>query len=214
MNNTTRHKAYEIIKDKIVSLEFKPGDVLRESSLAEQLGLGRTPVREALLMLEQEKLVECKSNVGYQVRKLTRKEAEDYYALRRALEEFAAPMIIERITPAGIKQLKKALLESVECAKANDIRGVAACNTKFHAVLYRSTDSEAFVDVIFSTIDKISWLLAMAVTAKEGPTESLEDHQRIVKAIEQRNVEQLKKEIRIHLEHAQEKYLSMAAMLL
>jgi DNA-binding GntR family transcriptional regulator len=87
MNGGLRYKAKGIIKNKIISFEIKPGEALREGMIAGELGMGRTPVREALLILEQERLVECISNVGSLVRKLTRKEADDYYALREALEE-------------------------------------------------------------------------------------------------------------------------------
>jgi DNA-binding GntR family transcriptional regulator len=124
MNNNLRQKAHEIIKNKIVSFELKPGDVLSEGGLVKELAMGRTPIREALLMLEHEKLVECKANVGYVVRRLTRKEAEDCYALREALEEFAAPLIIERISTESIEELKAVLAKSEECARLNDIKVV------------------------------------------------------------------------------------------
>lgn len=213
MNTSLRHKAHQTIKNKIISFELKPGDLLRESSIAKDLGIGRTPVREALLILEQERLVECRANVGYMVRKLTRKEAEDYYALREALEEFSAPLIIERITPAEVEQLENILAQSEACATANDVRGVARCNTEFHSLLYRATKSEAFVEVISQLIDKIRWLLAIAITYQNGPRESFEDHRRMLKAIENRSVAGLKEEIRGHLGHARAKYFLIAEML-
>ena len=107
MNGNLRYKAKEIIKNRIIHFDVKPGELLHEGIIAKDLGIGRTPIREAFLMLEQEGLIECISNVGYGVRKLTRKEADDYYALRETLEEFAAPLIIERITPATITALKE-----------------------------------------------------------------------------------------------------------
>lgn len=214
MNGGLRYKAKEIIKNKIISFDIKPGEALREGTIAKELGMGRTPVREALLMLEQERLVECISNVGYMVRKLTRKEADDYYALREALEEFAAPLIIERITSTEIKELKKIQAKSEKYAAARDMRGVATCNTEFHELLYAATRSDAFLGLISHLIDKIRWLLAMAVASRTGPTEALEDHRRIIGAIEDKSVTDLKTEIRLHLKHARERYLSLAEMLL
>ncbi|MDD5008146.1 MAG: GntR family transcriptional regulator [Syntrophorhabdaceae bacterium] len=213
MSNNLRHQAHQIIKDKIISFKLKPGDEIREGSIAKELSMGRTPVREALLMLEHEKLIECRSNLGYVVKKLTRKEAEDYYALREALELFAAPLIIERITPEAVAELGAILAQSERRAKENDIQGVAECNTEFHKLLYKATDSEAFVELIFQLIDKIRWLLAMAVASQKGPAEALEDHGRIVSVIKKRDVEALKKEICVHLQHAKERYLSIAAVL-
>jgi DNA-binding GntR family transcriptional regulator len=214
MSINLRHKAHEGIKNKIISLEMKPGDVIREGGIARELGMGRTPVREALLMLEQERLVECRSNMGYVVRRLSQKEAEDYYALREALEQFSAPLIIERITPERLQELEAVLTKSENCAAANDVRGVAAYNVEFHALLYRATESEAFVELIFQLIDKIRWLLAMSVASPEGPAQALVDHRCMVAAIRKGDVEGLKEEIRLHLRHAKDRYLSMAAMLL
>ncbi|OPY74816.1 MAG: HTH-type transcriptional regulator McbR [Syntrophorhabdus sp. PtaU1.Bin058] len=214
MSNSLRYKAHQIIKDKIITFELKPGDEIREGGIAKELHMGRTPVREALLMLEHEKLIECRANLGYVVKKLTRKEAEDYYALREALELFAAPLIVERITPKTVKELESILAASERYAEKNDIGKVAECNTEFHKLLYKATDSDAFVELIFQLIDKIRWLLAMAVASKLGPAEALEDHSRIVAAIKKKDAEVLKEEIRIHLRHAKERYLSIASVLL
>jgi len=213
LNPSLRYKAKEIIKNKIISFELKPGEALRESVLAKELCMGRTPVREALLMLEQNRLVECKPNVGYTVKKLTRQEAEDYYALREALEEFAAPLIIERITPAQIAELKEIQSKAEQCASEHEIRGVASCNTELHQLLYKATGSGALVGLISHLIDKIRWLLAMAIASQLGPAEALEDHRRMIKAIEDKSVPDLKAEISLHLRHAKERYLSIAEML-
>jgi DNA-binding GntR family transcriptional regulator len=214
MNGGLRYKAKEIIKNKIISFEIKPGEALREGVIARELRMGRTPVREALLMLEQEGLLECIPNVGYLVHKLTRKEADDYYALREALEEFAAPLIIERITAAEIRKLKKIQTKSETYALEHNMQRVALCNTEFHELLYATTRSDAFSGLISHLIDRIRWLLAMAVASQSGPTEALEDHRRIIEAIENKDTLALKSEIRLHLKHARERYLSVAKMLL
>ena len=77
MNNSLRHRAFEEIKRRIIAFELKPGERLIEGEMARDLDMGRTPVREALLMIEHEKLVECRGRMGYVVRKLTSKEVKD-----------------------------------------------------------------------------------------------------------------------------------------
>jgi DNA-binding GntR family transcriptional regulator len=214
MNRGLRYKAKEIIKNKIIPFEIKLREALREGTIAKELGMGSTPVREALLILAQEKLVECISSVGYLVRKLTRKEADDYYALREALEGFAAPLIIERITPAEIAELKRIQAQSEKHAVNRDMQGVVLCNIEFHKLLYAATGSDALLGLISRLIDKIRWLLAMAVASQTGPTEALEDHRIIIQAIENKITSALKAEIRLHLKHARGKYLSLAEMML
>ena len=76
--NALRFKAYKAIKDKLINLELKPGEKIFENDLAATLNVSRTPVREALLMLEHEKLVTCSNSLGFVVRRLVAKDVEEY----------------------------------------------------------------------------------------------------------------------------------------
>jgi DNA-binding GntR family transcriptional regulator len=104
MRKNLRHNAYEKIKEMIIFLELKPGQKIVESDISGRLKIGRTPVREALLMLENEKLVICGSKKGFTVRNLSPREMNEYFKMRMLMENFAIPLIVERITP-GDKNL-------------------------------------------------------------------------------------------------------------
>src|SRR5512133_2440503 len=105
--NVLRFKAYKAIKEKIIYLELKPGEKIFENQLAESLGVSRTPVREALLMLEHEKLVTCSDSLGFIVKRFSRKDIEEYFALRIAIEEFVIALVLEKITKEEIAGLKE-----------------------------------------------------------------------------------------------------------
>ena len=176
--------------------------------------MSRTPVREALLMLESEKLVECDPRLGFLVRKLTPKEVEEYFAIRILFEEFAAPLIIERITLPEVESLKQNIAEAQGYVEANDLHNIIRCETEFHAILYKATKSDVFFQTISGLMDKFQWLRAIALSAPDGSSLSLEDHKKILVAIEEKDVNALKGLLNEHMEHARKKYELVKAVIL
>lgn len=212
-NKTLRSKAYEEIKNKIIYFVLKPGEKIFEGEIAKDLKMSRTPVREALLMLENERLVECHPKLGFLVKKLTPKEVEEYFALRMAFEDFAAPFIIERITPTEIEALKRNVAEAEESVKKNELPGIIRCETEFHTILYRATKSDVFFHTISGLVDKFQWLRAMGLSAPEGARISLDGHKEILIAIEERDEESFKMLLRKHMQHGREKFEYMKVLL-
>jgi DNA-binding GntR family transcriptional regulator len=214
MPKTLRHKAYDEIKRRILSLEVKPGEKLSDTQISGALRMGRTPVREAFLMLEREKLVQCDGKQGYFVKKITKKEAEQYFAMRTALELFAVPAIIEGATPSILKELQSNIKKSERCARQNDVHGMAIYNTKFDETIYKATNSDVFIETMSGLLDRLHWLRMIALRASKGSRQSLEDHKRIVQAVQNKNPNELRKAIRQHLRHAREKCMAMADIIL
>jgi len=112
--NALRFKAYKAIKEKIIYLELRPGEKIFENALADSLNVSRTPVREALLMLEHEKLVVCTDSLGFIVRRFSTKDIEEYYALRYAIEEFVISLVVDKITEEEIAALQANVTEGEE----------------------------------------------------------------------------------------------------
>jgi DNA-binding GntR family transcriptional regulator len=204
--DTLRVKAYNEIKSKIICLQLKPGDKIFEDEIATDLKISRTPVREALLILENEKLVECDDRLGFVVKRLNTKEVEEYFSIRKAFEAFAAPYIIERITASEIAELKKNLMEAQGYLKVNDFNNIVRCETKFHEILWRATKSEIFFQIISGLSDKFQWIRAIALSAQGGCRESIDDHKKILTLVEKKDSNKLKKFIALHIEHARKKY--------
>jgi DNA-binding GntR family transcriptional regulator len=168
MSGPLTQKAYEEIKKGIILFERKPGAKLSDNQIAVELGVGRTPVREALLQLQRDKLIQCNGNQGYSVRKLTKEETEGYLAIREALEIFAAPSMIKGVTPSVLKALDENIKKSDRCGNLGDIAGVTQHHNEFDEILYKSTNSEAFIETILGLLDKIQWLRAVALRASGG----------------------------------------------
>jgi DNA-binding GntR family transcriptional regulator len=203
---TLRFKAYKEIKAKIISLYLKPGEKIFENEIAKALKISRTPVREALLILENEKLVECDGRIGFIVKKLNAKEIEEYFSIRKLFEAFAVPLIVERITASEIEALKKNITEAQAYLKRNDFHNIVQCETKFHEILWRATKAEVFFQTISSLSDKFQWIRAIALSAKGACRESIDDHKKILSLVERKDSTTLKKFIALHIEHAREKY--------
>ena len=213
MNNSLRHRALEQIKRRIISFELKPGERLVEAEIAKDLDMGRTPVREALLMIEHEKLVECKGRMGYVVRKLTSKEVKDHFEIRAALERFAIPMMIAGATPEVIGEAEKNITSSEEFGVNGDFHALIAGHARFHQILYGATGSQAFVDTIAGIADKLQWIRAVCLRCEGGFSQAQDEHHRILQALQRKDEIALAVAIQIHLDHAREKYLSMEAVL-
>jgi DNA-binding GntR family transcriptional regulator len=204
--DTLRFKAYKEIKTKIICLHLKPGEKIFENEIAKGLKISRTPVREALLILENEKLVECDGRLGFIVKKLNTKEIEEYFSIRKVFEAFAAPLIVERITTSEIEALKKNVTEAQSHLKRNDFHNIVQCETKFHEILWRSTKSEVFFQIISGLSDKFQWIRAIALSAQGACRESIDDHKKILSLVKRKDSNKLKRFIALHIEHARKKY--------
>jgi len=208
---TLRVKAYQEIKDRITYLDLKPGEKIFEKEIAESLGISRTPVREALLLLENEQLVECLPRLGYVVKRLTNPEITEYFSLRRTLEVFAVPLIIERITDEEIEALRANLREAEASVTEGDMRRIIRCETEFHQILYGSTKSKIFSRTISNLVDNFQLIRAIAMMAAGGRRESVSDHKCILEAIERRDGDELLRLMKEHIDRATEMYRASPA---
>jgi len=206
---TLRQQAYKIIKDKIVCLQIKPGERLFEADLAKDLRMGRTPVREAILMLENEKLVECNDKLGYIVRKLSREEAYDFFAIRQVIEDFAIPLIVRGLTDDIIAELEGNIEKVRGYMEKNDFPNIIRHETEFHEILYRTTNSKVFLEIISGIVDKFQWLRAIALSAPGGVQQSLDEHRKILSAYKARDIAEIRKLTELHIRDAKDKFVSM-----
>jgi DNA-binding GntR family transcriptional regulator len=211
--NAFRFTAYKAVKDRIINLDLKPGEKILEAEIAASLNVSRTPVREALLMLENEKMVECKGSTGFIVRKFSAKEVEEYFAVRRVIEEFVMTLVLERITEDELEAVKENVRQAEEWLAAKDIHNVVRCETEFHELLYKAAKSEVLFETISALTDKFQWLRAIAINARGGSTQSVDQHKKLLAAIERRDGRAIKKIMRTHLSDAQKKLAGVHGLL-
>ena len=128
---------YETIRDGILSGRRKPGDRLIERKLAEELGVGRLAVREALRSLAADGLVETIPHIGSFVRKLTGQDALDILDVRRGIESTAALLAAERATPEEVEELRALADRVEECDAQGDFSAIRDAELAFHRFVVR-----------------------------------------------------------------------------
>lgn len=139
--NSHVDQCYRALRQLIVSCEIAPGARITEGVLIEQLGFGRTPVREALLRLRQERLVETRPRSGYVVRPLSRKSVADFFAVWRTIAPLLAKLGVPNLTAEQRMDIL-ALGSSREAMHDTDSAALSRVATAFFDILLKAADNE------------------------------------------------------------------------
>ncbi len=176
-------EAYFRIRDLIVSLELPPGSIVNERELMERLGLGRTPVREALRALAQEKLVEVFPRCGIFVSSVNARDLASLSEVRSVVEAHAARVAAERATE-GERAEAVALIEELErAAGERDERSLIELDQRIHSHVYRCTHNpflEATLNEYYVLTLRI-WFLALDRVARLD--DAVQEHRELMEAI-------------------------------
>ncbi len=143
-----RDVVFQTLRRGILRGDLKPGERLMEIQLANRLGVSRTPVREAIRMLELEGLVINIPRRGAQVSRITEKDLRDVLEVRLGLEELAVRLAAERITPEMLEELYAASRHFEGMVGDAGITELAEADEEFHAIIYRATGNKRLVQMI------------------------------------------------------------------
>jgi DNA-binding GntR family transcriptional regulator len=193
-------RAYSAMRDMIVTLELPPGAVLHEAKLMEQLGMGRTPIREAVRMLAQENLVEVFPRRGVFVTTVDIGDLASLAEVREALEGYAARLAAERATADDQRELSS-LID--ECRRKGDLdrRGLIDLDRRIHSCVYRCTHNRflaATLDEYYVLALRI-WFLALERV--ERLDQAVSEHREVLAAIRDRDAERAEQAMRRHVQH-------------
>ena len=145
--------AGEVIREAIIDGRLPPGKRLKEEELARELGMSRTPVREALLMLESEGLVESIPRRGATVRSYAVGDLDDVYQLRALLEGYAARRAATRISPDDLARLEKSCDRFDRLRAEDDLLDLVKENLRFHSVIHEAAASDRLAALIRKVIE-------------------------------------------------------------
>ena len=143
-----RDVVFKTLRQAILKGELEPGERLMEIQLAERLGVSRTPIREAIRMLEQEGLAVTIPRKGAEVAKMTEKDMEDVLQIRDALDELAASIACEQMTKEQLDTLTETMHEFEESTKSKDLKKIAAADVQFHDIIYQATGNPKLVNML------------------------------------------------------------------
>lgn len=179
---------YHYIRDLILTGQFMPGQRLRERELTERTGVSRTPIREALRMLEQEQLLILESRKGFRIPVPTKKEITDFYELRAELEGLAAAKAAHKSDRARLTEIAGALSTAEESLRNEELSQVISLNNWFHDLVSMASGNESLSEMLSKLRAKVNLFRALSWSERrERPAETLRQHHLIFNAIQARN---------------------------
>ena len=199
-----REEVYESLKKSILHGKLKGGQRLIEETLAHQIGISRTPVREAFHKLERDDLVVRLPKGGFAVRDFTREDVEEIFGIRSALESYASYLATLHITADRLSQLEKKVKESEDALQKGDDERVVELNTEFHDLVYRSCKSKKLFEMINNFRDYFYRYRSTLLHTEKGMNYSIDDHRRMLDAMKKRNPRLVERLVRNHLARGKE----------
>lgn len=169
------------LRDAIIRGELQPGERLRESQLAEMFQVSRNPVREALLALQAEGLIEASPRRGARVRLISREEVEELIELRIELERLNARKAAQGRDDRLCGALQSLIAQGNEAARAPDTKRLKELNDRFHSLVAGAGRNRYLADYVRTLREKTLWLFASAQS--DRVVESWREHATIAQAI-------------------------------
>jgi DNA-binding GntR family transcriptional regulator len=195
---TKSEYAVRVLRDRIRSGELKPGQRLRVDALAEELGVSLTPVREALRLLQAERLILYRAHQDIVVCDISVDETLEIYELRLELEPLATRMAVPRLTEQDFDELRR-LHKALEAAvKANRGSEVARLNEAWHWVIYDASGSTYLKEFVRRLWDVFPWR-SMWDHYDDCSKLAESDHTEIMDALERRDARRAARLMRAHM---------------
>jgi DNA-binding GntR family transcriptional regulator len=202
------NRAYDAVKDAILSLQLRPGEFFSIGSLADQLDVSRTPVREALLLLEREGLVHLVPHKGAYIAQITRQDVEEIFELRILLESYAAGLACDRLVDSELERLEQLLKESKRAIDQHEYLTSSDLGRQIHDVLVQKAENSRLnlylndLDAHYTRIRRLSALMQGRLY------KSHEQHVLILSALKARDPEGARQAMADHLSSVRDDILA------
>jgi len=198
-----RELVLDAIRDAIINGSLQPRERLMEIQMAEELGVSRTPIREALRKLELEGFIVMVPRKGAYVADLSFKDIADVFEIRAALEGLAAGLAAERITEEELEEMERLLVEKMEAIANYDIPRLVEVDTLFHELMYKASRNERLGAIISNLREQIQRLRKTSLSYPGRMKDSLNEHKKIAEAIQSRDVQLARQLAQEHIENAE-----------
>lgn len=194
-----RDVVFKTLRQAILKGDMEPGERLMEITLANKLGVSRTPIREAIRKLELEGLVHMVPRKGAIVASISEKDMKDVLEVRVTLEELAVKLAIQNMEEPDIDQLRRAAKKFESAVIARDIVDIVEADVMFHDVIYNRTNNGRLIQIINNLREQMYRYRLEYV--KDARTHSIliSEHQDIITALEKRDVDEAKNAVRQHI---------------
>ena len=203
-----RTQVFHQLEKEILSGDLVPGTSLTETKLCSQLGVSRTPIREALMQLELEGLVKTIHNKGAVVVGISGDDVDDIYTIRVRIEGLAARRAAENITPEELEDLREIVeLQEFYVGRGDNLQ-VWNLDNRFHEIVYEGCRSRPLKQILSLFHNYIQKARETSVRGGRAAA-STQEHRAILTAIEQRDPDEAERLMGVHVENARKSFFEM-----
>lgn len=199
-NKPIREVVYESLRRTIISGVIPAGERIVEKEYAERLNISRTPVREALRLLEMEELVEYLPRTGVVVKRISVEDAIEIYKIRHSLEVLASINAMDNITEEEIRDIENLLDITEQKNKEGDVEEVIRLFGVFNTKIYEASRMKRLANMISRLNEYLQRFRNISISENERREKALREHRIILKAIAEKNKDQIDDIIKKHLE--------------
>lgn len=207
-----RELVCENIRQAIIDGTFSPGERLMEIQLADEMGVSRTPVREAIRKLELEGFVVMIPRRGTYVADISIRDITEIYEIRTCLDVLSAGLAAERITDEELEALNRLLVEIGQYIAENNMEKIVEADTAFHDILYQASRNERLRSIINNLREQLTGIRGRSMSYPGRLVETMDEHRALVDSIAARDVERAQNAARVHIENAEHTLMKSLTM--
>jgi DNA-binding GntR family transcriptional regulator len=196
--------AYDALRNSILSGQLKPGEIYNEMSLAKELGISRTPVREALLELSNQQLVTFLPRKGVLINHPTAKDVEEIFELRKAVEVYAIEKVASMMPTCDLGKVEGALSAQRKALKNGDFQAYMAADRMFHMTFSELCNNRRLIGVVENMRDLMHLIGVKALGTEGRGDKVIAEHEEILEAVRRGDVAAAKNALERHLEQTKE----------
>ena len=182
-----RELAYAQIKQRIISCEYRPGDAINEAQLTAALGIGRTPIHQALHRLEVEGMVTIMPRKGVMVTALSLNDVLDMIEVRVSNEQLCVKLAVERATDADIQAMRDILEQTPALLAKHDVTGLMSLDLQFHMAISAAAHNRVLAELLRNLHEKQARFWFLTLSENHHSERIYHEHLQILEALEQRD---------------------------
>jgi DNA-binding GntR family transcriptional regulator len=208
-SGSLQDKAYAIIRRAIMQGDLEPNAQLSEPSLADQLGMSRTPIREALKRLEEAGLVRIVPRHGAIVTDISAEDIVQIYQLREALECYAIQFASEYGNTPELEDLISAIEQSAQWIQDGEIEKINEADVRLHQYIAQLSRNQMLIRLVDQLLDQIIRLRLMTPKVEGRLPDQAEEHLCIVRALQEGKTEEAQAALQFHLRNVRDTFLQL-----
>lgn len=202
-------RVFEQLEESILSGRIKPGESLIELKLSEQLGVSRTPVREAIRMLEQKGLVQIIPNKGAVVLGISEKDLEDIYTIRMYIEGLASRLAAANITEEQIRELSEIVDLQEFYSLKQSTSHIKDLDSRFHEMIYEYSNNRTLQHTLSDLHHMVVRYRQLSFAAEGRAEKAIEEHRQILQALARHDQDAAEKLTVQHISNAKDNLLQV-----